>query len=242
VSPSPSEQAYTFCESSDSAGLAQLLSAHTALRGDDAVTAFKDRGGLSCYQKAAEVGSPECLKLLLDSKVSVDNVCAHEGAGLAYATMNGRTDCMRLLIDNNADVGHVNKIGAPALHYAALIGQPDAKWGGGGRRENVQLLIDSNADLNFKSVEGFTAVMLSCQKGRADNLEVLLNAGADATLLADGPRIMSGGGTAQDAVTQVVTMVDSVRGLACVCVFMWLVCLTSRSLLLIHTHALSGLL
>ena len=106
----------------------------------------KDARGSTLLMHAAAVGSPEAVKLLLDSGADVNAKNEVEATALILGA--GNAEKARMLVEKGADVNAHSKLGRTPLMIAA---------GCDGCTATVKLLLDKGADPNAKDKQGNTA-------------------------------------------------------------------------------------
>ena len=89
---------------------------------------------------------------------------------LMLAAINNRLELARVLIERGADV---NKPGWTALHYAATRGH----------RDMMRLLLDNDAYIDSEAPNGSTPLMMAAYSAPPLAVKLLLEEGADPTLL-----------------------------------------------------------
>jgi len=92
---------------------------------------------------------------------------------LMLAAINNQLELAKLLIDRGADV---NRQGWTPLHYAATRGH----------REMMRLLLDHDAYIDSESANGTTPLMLAAYGAPPLAVKLLLEEGADPTLVNSG--------------------------------------------------------
>lgn len=155
-----------------------------AIRRDDAskLIELALRGfDMNTRDEADEIPLVMALKLdalkaaeFLASESSVD-VNAQNPAGenaLMIAALRGHRDIAQILIDRKAQV---NKPGWTPLHYAATNAGPEGPG-------LVALMLEHHAYIDAASPNGSTPLMMAARYGDQRSVQVLLEAGADATL------------------------------------------------------------
>lgn len=105
--------------------------------------------------------------------VNVDERTPKDETPLMLAVLKGHIAIASLLIAREADV---NKTGWAPLHYAATYGGPGAV-------EQINLLLEHHAYIDAESPNGTTPLMMAAQYGSPDVVQLLLEEGADATLV-----------------------------------------------------------
>lgn len=117
------------------------------------------------------------IKLLSDG-VPVDATNEVKHTALKAAASNGQFETIRLLINRGADVRHRNAHGFTALHCA--VGNP--AYDQQRQSKCVQLLLECGAEVNAVDNSGGTPLMGAAWFGALQSVELLLRAGADATI------------------------------------------------------------
>lgn len=102
-------------------------------------------------------------------KVNIEVRTANDESPLMLAAIKGLTSVCEELIAKDADV---NKPGWTPLHYAATHGHLDV----------IRLLLKHHAYIDAQSPNGTTALMMAAHYGTPQAVQLLLEAGADATL------------------------------------------------------------
>jgi ankyrin repeat protein len=115
---------------------------------------------------------------LLSLGVPVDATNEVNHTSLKAAAWNGQLEMIRLLIDRGADVRHRNAHGFTALHCA--VGSPPSDQEH--QAKCVQLLLDGGAEVNAIDNSGGTTLMGAAWFDALPSVELLLRAGADATI------------------------------------------------------------
>lgn len=126
-------------------------------------------------------GEPALVVAVRDDSMRVFNVLmAHPAINLELAAPNSNTALMMAAFRNNkpavlallAKGAQVNRAGWTALHYAAV----------GGSAEIVRILLEHHADIDAKAPGDLTPLMLAAREGQEAAAQLLLEAGANATL------------------------------------------------------------
>ena len=121
---------------------------------------------------AATRGNTRLVKLLLDFGANTHSSDPESHLSpLTLACKGGHTECARLLIQHGADVNDGNDDGTP-LTFAI---EKDHK-------ECVKLLLENRADVNKVIREGKTPLMIASQCGDIDNVQLLIDYGADVNI------------------------------------------------------------
>ena len=114
-------------------------------------------------QKAATV-------LINWPKTNVEWRNSKDESPLMMAAIKGHTELVKLLIAKDADV---NKTGWTPLHYAASAA----------KKSIIAILLDHSAYIDAESPNGSTPLMMAAMYGNAECVRLLLDGGADPTLI-----------------------------------------------------------
>ena len=134
----------------------------------------RDQRGSTLLMHAAAIGSPEAVKLLLESGAEVNAKNELEATALILGA--GNPEKARMLVEKGADVNAHSKLGRTPLMIAA---------GCDGCSATVKLLLDKGADPNAKDKQGDTALTAAAWADNSDSVKLLLAKGAGADI-ADG--------------------------------------------------------
>lgn len=115
-------------------GEATGLLAKSVLSAEDA----KALSRATALRDAAEKGSVEEMKALMDDGVDVDARDQYGGSGLMWASLLGKVEAMQLLLERGAEVNASDKFGRTVLMFAA----------GNGQLAAIQLLLDKGVDID----------------------------------------------------------------------------------------------
>jgi ankyrin repeat protein len=163
---------------------------------------------------AAESGDADRVRELIAQGAKVDSVSDKGVPALAAAASEGHAAAVRALLESGADVTLANRYGATALHIAAGQGRDevikvlldhgaDVNVGTPGPEVppavagetplfdavarhpgTARLLIERGADVNPRNGRG-TPLMQAALNGASESVVILLENGADATILND---------------------------------------------------------
>ena len=125
-----------------------------------------DGSGMTVLMKAARLGHPEIVQLLLARKASVARQAPSGDTALMHGCLGGNLEVVRLLLDAGA---RVNQPGWTPLHYAAF----------GGSGPIVKLLLERGAEINALAPNSYTPVMVAARNGNRDAARELIAAKAD---------------------------------------------------------------
>ena len=89
------------------------------------------------------------------------------------ACQNGNLDATDVLLNAGADPHITDTKGDTWIHHAVI-------WGC--KKETLRKIIDHGADVNATNKNSVKALMIACEKGNVDAMNVLLNAGADPNI------------------------------------------------------------
>ena len=137
----------------------------------------QDQDGMTPLMLAVKQCSLEAIELLLVSgaKVHIQNKDGNTALSCISPTRrDGKPrQVAELLIKHGADINQRIKKGTST---------PFARLCVNGQAEFVEYLIEAGANVNFRSIYGYTPIMWVARFGSAQNLLLLLDAGADPTL------------------------------------------------------------
>lgn len=137
---------------------------HTA----KALLVTRTPSGMNALLYAAEYGSTEALRFLLDRGMDA-NSCDNFGkTALIYAAKKNRLDAVKLLVLNGARVDGCGSDGRTALFWAAVLG----------REEMTKYLLAHGARPKVYASNGQSALGLAKKNGHAEIVSMLLKAGA----------------------------------------------------------------
>lgn len=119
---------------------------------------------------AALDGMADFVESELTLGVPADSENPNKQTALMLAAFNGHNPIIAMLIDYGADVNHADMTNRTALMYSSSGPFP----------KTVELLIAKGADVNVvDNNEKWTALMFAAAEGQADNVRLLLDAGAE---------------------------------------------------------------
>ncbi len=130
--------------------------------------------GIPALMLAIQSQSPKTALLLAQhpkTKVEFQNKSGE--SPLMMAAIQNQIELAQVLIARGADV---NRKGWTPLHYAATRGH----------RDMIRLLLDNNAYIDSESPNGTTPLMLAANSTSALTVKLLLEEGADPTLVNHG--------------------------------------------------------
>ena len=153
-------------------------------------------------------GQVDFVKILLDTGADT-NIIDKYGDSCLHAAMHGHcsTEVIQKILDHGAHVNAVNKDGATPLLLACSTAQTEAvklllgamadpniayadgdtslhtAIAGDCSKETIQEIIDHGADVNAMNKRGRTALLLGCFYRQMDSVKVLLETGADPTIV-----------------------------------------------------------
>ncbi|NXB43962.1 UACA protein, partial [Leucopsar rothschildi] len=156
-----------------------------------------DVEGRSAFHVVASKGNLDCLNTILVHGVDITATDAAGRNALHLAAKYGHALCLQKLLQYNCPTENVDLQGRTALHDAGegvcFAGTVCPLCPQDGRTPLVlatqmcrpalcQLLIERGADVNARDKQSRTALMLGCEYGCRDAVEVLLRNGADVAL------------------------------------------------------------
>jgi len=130
------------------------------------------KGGTALFAASAK-GHIEVVLELIRNKADVNIMTEDGSTPLIAATCNGHLGVVKALIKGKADVNKRNPNYATALRYASSYNEDTSI---------MNELLDAGADFNVQEKIGITPLMISCKKGRLDQVHMLLKKGADVNL------------------------------------------------------------
>jgi ankyrin repeat protein len=128
--------------------------------------------GKTALMLAAELGRVEAVRAIAGANAALD---ARDNAGwtaLIHAVNAGRADVVGVLIGAGASLNAPDEAGRTALYHAASIQ---------GRTDFLTSLIAAGADPDSADASQVTPLMAAAERGDAEALLILLNAGAVST-------------------------------------------------------------
>ncbi|EGZ74506.1 ankyrin, partial [Neurospora tetrasperma FGSC 2509] len=137
-----------------------------------------DSSKRSALHHAAEIGSEDLVRLLLEERADPSLESNSGQIALDYASLyghDGNTSVVELLLDNGVDINAVDQYKNTALHFAAF----------GDRVNMAKLLVMRNARLDCPDNGGFTPLMDAARTGSLSSMKVLIDAGANLEALND---------------------------------------------------------
>jgi ankyrin repeat protein len=115
----------------------------------------------------------EMLKLALDGGASARNITSpYDGTALIAAAHLGHAGVVRVLIDAKAPLDHVNNLGWTALIESIVLGN-----GGRAHTDTLAALVKAGANVNLADRQGTTPLGLARQRGYAEMVRILEEAG-----------------------------------------------------------------
>ena len=115
----------------------------------------------------------EVFQSIIDLGTDVNAMNKFNVTALMMACEKGNVDAINVLINAGANMAIKDADGDTWIHYAIY---------GDCEKEVLQSITDLGADVNATNNENVTALMMACEKGNVDAINVLINAGADKTI------------------------------------------------------------
>lgn len=143
-----------------------------------------DDRGVTALHIACSRGFYSIAQLLIESGANVSAVSPVGYTPLMAAANNQRLPAIRLLLEKGADINLSDSRERTALHWA--MGQRSLKPDN--QKACIHLLIKAGADVNSRDEDGITPLMEAAWFGIGEGVQVLLNAGADKSLLDNSGR------------------------------------------------------
>ena len=117
---------------------------------------------------AAEKGSAECVRALLDAGAHPESKCANGYTSLSWAATNGHSNVVQIILETGAAFDTPDAEGKTPLVLAAHLGYNDV----------VKQLLAIGADLRTSDSKGFTALHYAVMGKHEGVIQVLLEASA----------------------------------------------------------------
>ena len=133
----------------------------------------QDNTQQSAYLIPTADGYLELLQLTLAAGADVHSLDSFNGTGLIRAADRGHVEIIEELLKTDIDIDHINRLDWTALLEAIILGD-----GGPRHTEVVRLLVDAGADVNLADGSGVTPLQHARQRGYAEMVTILENAGA----------------------------------------------------------------
>lgn len=145
-----------------------------------------DRDGRTALRIAAELGSDECVRELVDGGAEVDapsftsptSKAAGGTTALRSAAEAGNATCVLHLLHAKARVDQANTYGYTSLMVAAKMGHVDT----------VRVLLEANASVNRVDLDGRTALRIAAADGQDVTVRLLLAARAAVDVASSNGR------------------------------------------------------
>jgi ankyrin repeat protein len=134
-----------------------------------------DSRGTTLLMQAAAIGSPDAVKLLLDSGADAKAKNQLDETALLLAASDLRK--ARPLIEKSADVNAKSKLGRTPLMVAAACDGCSAA---------VKFLLEHGADAKAKDARGITAINVAADANDLESIKLLLAKGGEADHRDDG--------------------------------------------------------
>ena len=153
-----------------------------------------DGNGASCIHHVVGEGFTKAmLETVINHGADVNLTNNNNATALMIACLNSNVDAINVLLNAGADSNIADADGDSCLHNAvgkSCIADPAiaAYEGythlhhGDCSKENLQAIIDHGVDINASNKMNVTALMVACQRGNTDVINILLNAGADPNI------------------------------------------------------------
>ena len=137
----------------------------------------RDDKGDTLLMKAAEKGTIDLIKLLLENKADIDARSLEDQYTALYkAAENGHTEAVNLLLDQHADMTPYTDAGSFSAFTTAILND---------HLDVVQAFIAHGADINAKNKLKATPLMEAANYGRSASVKLLLEHGADVNAIDD---------------------------------------------------------
>ena len=132
-----------------------------------------DPDGETYLHNAVRMGcSAKAFQAIIDHGADVNAINKWNQTALALASMEKNIDAINILLNAGADPNIADADGNTCLHEAI---RTDCS------KELLQSIIDHYADVNVVNNEGVTVLLLACEVGQSETVEVLIRAAGDAS-------------------------------------------------------------
>ena len=152
----------------DAAQAGDLAKVRSLLEADPDLLELKNENGKTPMHFAAESGSVELIRFLLDKGAAVNAKNIASEIPLHYAAGWCHLEAVKLLLDRKADVSIRSNEGDTPLHYLRFVGL----------REVAELLLDNGADINARNNAGETFLGMAVNAGRPQLIDLAFDRGA----------------------------------------------------------------
>ena len=138
---------------------------------------IEDGLGATCIHHAVGEGcSKKFLQAIIDHGVDVNAANKEKVTALMTACLVRNIGAINILINEGADPNSADVYGRTWIHHAISANS----------KELLEAVIDNGADVNATNKKNETALMMACEKGNADAINVLLAARSDPNIAHDG--------------------------------------------------------
>jgi ankyrin repeat protein/L-ascorbate metabolism protein UlaG (beta-lactamase superfamily) len=152
----------------DAARAGDLATVRALLEADPELLELENENEKTPLHFAAEGGSVEVIRFLLDRGADVNAPNVANETPLHYATGWCHLEAVRLLLERKADVSIATNEGDTPLHYLRFVGL----------REVAELLLENGADINARNNEGETFLGMAVNAGRPQLIDLAFERGA----------------------------------------------------------------
>lgn len=128
------------------------------------------RHGWNCIHCAAWSGSLDVIRVVISLGISPSQATIYSETPLQLASFMGHKEIVKLLLDSGAELGVKDPV-----YWAAK----------GGHADIVMMFAEYGADLNAIGTRGESAAIIAAERGFVDVLDVLLQMGADMSIVVD---------------------------------------------------------
>ena len=138
-----------------------------------------DGKGATCiYHAVGEGCSKDVLETIVNHGADVNAKNKFNRTALLIACVKGNKDAINILLNAGADPNVTDYMGAACIHH--VVGE-------GCSNDVLETVVNHGTDIDAINKTNATALMLACEKGKKDAIDVLLNAGANPNFAdADG--------------------------------------------------------
>jgi ankyrin repeat protein len=143
----------------------------------------QNREGATALHKAAALGSPALLEVMLNRGASVNGTSSKGWTALHSAVSSGNMACVEMLLKHGAKA---NGLGVQPGNlrlpmFSERTGTPLQIAASHGYNDIIRLLLAAGADVNARDAEGLTALDLARRSDHPSTVKLLLDNGAKGT-------------------------------------------------------------
>ena len=130
-------------------------------------TNITETDGYTCLHKAVNANcAKQTVQTIIDHGADVNATSKYNETALLIACMNGKIDAINVLLKAGADTNIAQTDGYTCLHKAVNANCD---------KRAVQAIIDHGADVNATNKKNVTALMIACDNGNIDIINILMS-------------------------------------------------------------------